>query len=178
MTWRRLLALSIVGAAMWLAILIPIGRALAQEAGWQLTYAEGTGNPATGPQVLTWTCPVSGTGAGTVLESDPGNTLTDGTYTDLQVDSGCDPEVGQTLMYGDWTAEIVAVTDPSPPSTTTSTTSTTTTTTVPSSEAWTAGDVEALRASSATTAGALRVIGTVLVMMALVLVWRSYRTRL
>lgn len=176
MTWRRLVALSIVGALTWMVLIASASRVLAQESGWVLTYAEGSGDPGSGPQELTWTCPVSGTGVGTVLASDPGNTLTDGTYTDLQVDSGCDPQVGQTLMFGLWSAEIVSVTDPTP--TTTTTTSTTTapppTSTLPP---WTSGDVESLVQSSATTAGALRVIGTLAVMMALVAIWRAYRVR-
>lgn len=158
-------------------LLLPL-RANAQEAGWVLTYAEGSGDNGTGPQELTWTCPVSGTGAGTVLESDPGNTLTDGTYTDLQVDSGCEPEVGQTLMWGLWTAEIVSVTDPTPSSTTTttSTTSTTTTTTGPPAT-WNAEQISTLVESSRTTAGAVRVIGTLAVMGLILAVWRAYRVR-
>lgn len=141
-----------------------------------LTYADGSGNPASGPQTLTWSCPVSGTGTGTVLESDPGNDEVSGTYTDLRVDSGCDPEVGQTLMFGLWSADIVSVTDPSPPETTTTTT-TTTTTAPTTTDVWTAGEVDSLVQSSAMTAGALRVIGAVSIALAILAVWRAYRSR-
>lgn len=176
MSIRRLVLLSMVGAALW-ALMIGLGaRVWAQEAGWELSYDNGAfGNPDTGPS-LSWTCPLSGTGAGTVLEADPGNDSTSGTYLNLQVDSGCDPEVGQTLRFGEWAADIVAVTDPSPPesTTTTTTTSTTTTTTI---AAWSNEQIESLVQSSSSTAGAVRVIGVGLIMMGLVAMWRSYRAR-
>lgn len=129
MVWDRVRRLLPIAALLFLVTWLawPAIKAYA-EAGWEVSYTSGTGDPGTGPQTLTWTCPGSGTGAGTVVSSDPGNTLISGTYTSLTTDSGCDPEVGETLMFGFWTATIVSAIDPSPTTTTTTTVPPTTTT--------------------------------------------------